>query len=440
MRIITALAAWLTASLAWSQAMFFDSSIVTNEVVADSLPRYESLVDSLMAEGYAPDTLMSLAPLPKQIFMPMVYSGYQIETNDSAFHPDYSGVKSMRWVEDVLAGIRRKQSTQQRMAMTSPWVVRYNLDNLPEPPKEYVAIVNPENHTISISEINANLDELTIEATEVKKKHWLRTFNASLQFSQAYVSPNWYQGGNNNLNALLDLYYNVKLNQKFHPKLLFETTFQYKLGVNNAPDDTLRTYNISTDIFQINTLFGYKAANNWYYSVTGQFKTQLLNAYPTNSHTLKSAFLSPGDLTIGIGMTYSHTNQPKTLQMDASLAPLSYNLAMCTNNQLDPTSYGVDAGHHFKSNFGSSMEWKLSWKICETINFNSRLFGFTDYDRAYADWENTLVFQLTKFMTTQIYAHLRYDTDTPPVDNPDWKKFQVKEILSIGFSYSFSTL
>ncbi len=443
MRIATAVAACLCGFCAWSQAMYQNSATVPDSLFAveDTLPRYESLLDSLLAEGYAPDTVMSFARLPRQFFLPQVYRTYQFVDSVKPFSPEITGTPGLEWAENLTATQRRMQAIQHRMLMTSPEVVKYNYAWLPEAPKEFVAVVNPEDHTISINEITADINSTTLEAEKIEKKHWIKTFNASLQFSQAYVSPNWYQGGNDNLNALIDLYYNVKLNQTFHPKLLFETTFQYKLGMNNAPDDSLRNYNVSTDILQINSVFGYKAAHNWYYSVTGQFKTQLINAYPTNSNQLKSAFLSPGELNLGLGMTYSHANPAKTVQFDASIAPFSYNLAMCTNNRLNPTAYGIDEGKHFKSNIGSSAECKLGWKICDTINFSSRLFCFTDYDRAYADWENTLVFQLTRFMTCQLYAHLRYDTDTPPSEDPGkWKKLQVKEILSIGFSYKFSTI
>lgn len=44
-------------------------------------------------------------------------------------------------------------------------------------------------------------------------------------------------------------------------------------------------------------------------------------------------------------------------------------------------------------------------------------------------------------MSAQVNVHARYDTLTPySVDHPDWKKLQVKEILSIGFSYAFSSI
>jgi hypothetical protein len=43
-------------------------------------------------------------------------------------------------------------------------------------------------------------------------------------------------------------------------------------------------------------------------------------------------------------------------------------------------------------------------------------------------------------LTTQIYAHARYDSQTPKVEGTSWKKLQLKEILSIGFAYKFSSI
>ena len=103
------------------------------------------------------------------------------------------------------------------------------------------------------------------------------------------------------LTAILNLVYNVKLNQKFYPKLLFETNISYKLGINSSPDDTIRSYNISEDLFQLNSKFGYKAFRRWYYSTSVQFKTQLLQSYNTNSTTLRSAFMSPSQTNVGVG-------------------------------------------------------------------------------------------------------------------------------------------
>ena len=446
--IITILASSVTAM---SQAMYrWSASQPSNsaEVLesTDIIPVAStpvSVSDSLIALYPEPDTLMSMSPLPRAFFLPAVFDSYDVpdSTPVDIFAPDYSGNPAMRWVEDATAVDRRSRAMLQRMYVNSPGAIPYFLSMLPEAPKEYYAVVDPIDHSIEIKEVvPQKIDVPTIEAPEIQKRHWIKTFNASLQFSQAYVSPNWYQGGNNNLNMLANIYYNVKLNPEYHKNLLFETTAQYKLGINNAPDESIHAYNISDDLFQINTTFGVKAAHRWYYSLTAQFKTQLLNSYNTNSHDLRSAFLSPGELTAGIGMTYNYANPKKTFTLDASISPLSWNMKTCFNKHMNETSYGIEPGRHTVSEYGSSAEGKITWQICDNISMRSRLFVFSDYSYAYGDWENTFMFNINRFLTTQIFVHMRYDSSTPDCDDPDWHKFQFKEILSFGFAYKFATI
>ncbi len=379
--------------------------------------------------------------LPDVFFMPPVYDKYSFYTPLTVAEKVHSGDPAMRWIEDYDVLARQMQTLNQTLFFNHPELVHYNMATLPEAPKQYITELDPSDFSITIREtVTGPADVPTIAPVEVKKKHWIRTFSANLQFSQAYVSPNWYQGGNNNLNALANIYYNVKLNEAYHPNLLFDTTAQYKLGMNNAPDDSINAYNISEDVLQLNTTFGIRAVKRWYYSFTGQFKTQLLNSYTSNTRDLKSAFLSPGELTAGVGMTYAYENAPKTIKFDASIAPVSYHLMTCINHRIDPGLYGIDEGRTSVSKFGSTVELKLGWRLSYNIMFTSRLFAFTDYDSFYADWENTLAFEINKFLTTQIYAHLRYDTQTPRVEDTNWKKLQVKEIFSIGFAYKFSSI
>lgn len=387
------------------------------------------------------DTVVSMQPLPRIFFMPAVFDTYEFADSSSLLEPEFSGVPQLRWAEEAEALQRRQSKLLRNLFYQNPQLIPYNLALLPEAPKRYTAVVNPQDHTIEIRELNAELPaQATLEVTEPQKRHWIRAFAASLQFSQAYVSPNWYQGGNNAINAQANILYNVKLNEAYHPNLLFETTVQYKLGINNAPDDSIHAYNISDDLFQVTSTFGIKAWKKWYYSLNLLFKTQLLNSYNSNSHQLRSAFLSPGELNLGLGMTYNYANTPGTVKLNISLAPLSYNMRICTNHAIDPTLYDIAENHHVKHKFGSSAELKFFWQIAHNISYNSRIFGFTNYQQAYADWENTLAFEINKFLTTQIYAHLRYDTATPPVENKKWHKLQVKEILSIGFAYKFSSI
>jgi hypothetical protein len=214
------------------------------------------------------------------------------------------------------------------------------------------------------------------------------------------------------------------------------------MGMNSAPDDSLRNVSISEDILQVNTTLGIKAAHNWYYSVTGQFKTQVLNSYVKNSQQLSSAFLSPGELNVGLGMTYNYANKKKTFTFDASLAPLSYNIKTCTkpNDVLSHESFNVSADRDYTMSFGSTAECKMTWQMTSNISFVSRLYVFSDYDYIQSDWENTLSMDINQYLSTQLYVHARYDSTTPRTDDPSWHKLQVKEILSFGVTYKFSTI
>ena len=349
---------------------------------------------------------------------------------------------AMTWINREMDMAKRMRRIKQNYIINNPRQVKYNYDSLPAPPKEFTAVVDPTKSTIVVKDLNLDKKDVeeTIEVNEVKRVNWLRSFDGSVQFSQAYISPNWYQGGNNNLNMIANAIYNVKLNQTFYPNLLFDTTVQYKLGVYSAPDDSLRNYSISEDIFRINSKFGLKAAKSWYYSVTADFKTQLFNGYKKNSNDLQASFLSPAELNIGLGMTYSYTNDKKKLSFDVSIAPLSYNLKICTNDRMDETAFGIDEGKTTAHQFGSSAEGKLTWKLMYNITYTSRLFLFSNYEYVQGDWEHRLSFDINRFLSTQIFVHLRYDSGSTHVPNASWKDWQMKEILSFGFNYKFSTI
>lgn len=419
--------------------LFFNPGIKAQTAVAapDDDDLTEITTDSVVVPM---DTVMVFAPLSKMTSLPAVYTHYKLEDTWDPFAPELTDEPWMRWIERSQAVHNNSHRLVQRFMIGHPDLVKGNIAFMELPPKQYYGTINPADHTIEIHEVEiAGPDKIEVE---IEKKHWLRTFDASLQFSQAYISPNWYQGGNSNLNFIANIYYNVKLNPTYHPKLLFEATMQYKLGINSAPDDSLRNYSISEDLLQLNSTFGIKAANHWYYSLTGQFKTQVLTSYVSNSRNLASAFLSPGELNLGLGMTYNYLSGKKKFSFDASISPLSYNLKMCIkpNDRLAHSAFGIDPDKSCAMKIGSSVEAKISWKIIDNITFNSRIFVFTDYGQVEADWENTLAMNINRYLTTQIYVHARYDTKTPPVENADWKKLQLKEILSFGVSYKFSSI
>lgn len=379
---------------------------------------------------------------PDYLFAPLVFEEYMPIGKATSEEEDHSVMSSLEfdlndsWLKSSLGNKQKVRDLRYKTMIYIPQSVRYNQKDLPVPPKTYVIAPNPTNRMVTIEEKKyTNIETVQVEA--VKVRNWIHSFNSSVQLSQAYLSENWYQGGENNINVIGNFVWNVKLNNNIHKKLLFENSVQYKVSINSAPQDTIRGYSISQDLFQVNTKFGYKAIKKWYYSATLRFKTQLLNNYASNTNDMKTSILSPAELNLGLGMTYSTTAKKNALKFDMSISPLSMDMNICREiKKIDPTSFGIDEGKHFKAAYGSNLEAKMSWKICDEVTWSSRLFAFTNYERVQSDWENTLNFSINKYLSTKLYAHLRYDDSV--TKDPSWKYWQFNEVLSFGFNYTFS--
>lgn len=322
------------------------------------------------------------------------------------------------------------------MMISNPATVEYADWNLPEPPR-----LPKEDYSFHAFLKRMNLPDIQPEAAiipevEIPRKNWLHYFNVGLQLSQAYVSSNWYQGGNSYVAGLFNFAWNATLNPVYHPNILFQSQLQYKLGVNSNPKGSLHKYNTSQDLFQYTLKTGLKAFNHWFYSLNLLFETQFFNAYPADSEQRSSTLLSPGTLNIGVGMTY--TLAKKGANLTVTISPLAYNLKTCVANDIDHAQFNIKPYRKTASEIGSSAEANLTWNFNEKISWKSRLFLFTDYSYFLADWENTINFQFSKLLSTQIYLHPRFDSSTE-ARATKWRHWMLHEILSFGISYTFQT-
>ncbi len=376
---------------------------------------------------------------------PRLFRGYRhIEDVDFSHMIDWSFPGSAKdatptWLARSKRAQRMLGDLEYEYILSHPYEKTYLSWELPEPPKlldddySFAGFLNrldiPEVTRQESIEVSANFE----------KTHWLHTTTDGIQFSQAYISPNWYQGGNSYLALLFNFYWNVKLNQVYHPNLMFESTLSYKLALNSVKDE-YHKYSISQDLFQYNLKTGFKAFRSWFYSFNLQFKTQFLNNYESNSDIRKAGFLSPAELTAGLGMTYNRNFRNDKLKFSASIAPITYNLKTCIDPKIDPVQYGIEAGHKVANQIGSSAELTLDWDLMSNINWKARVFAFTDYSYFMGDWENTLTFTINRFLSTQIYTHLRFDSSSELRPGSKWKHWMLKEILSFGLTYTFSTI
>lgn len=344
-----------------------------------------------------------------------------------------------QWMRRYIDNYNLISNTIYTMMVSDPALIRYAYWRLPVPPK-----MPKEDYSFKAYLKNLKIPGLRIVDTvntgaEPLHINWLHEFNIAMQLSQAYVSGNWYQGGNSYLAFLGNFLWDVQLNQVYHPKLMFQSTVSYKLAINSTPDDLYHKYSVSQDLFQYNLKAGYQAIHNWYYSFLLQFKTQFMRSYPANSETRTASFLSPGELNLGIGMTYTKEGKDQRWKISASIAPVSYNLKTCIDRYVDHAQFGIDSNKKLLNEYGSNAEVNFFWKIWDNITYTTRIFLFTDYTTFQGDWENTFNFQFNKFFSTQLYIHMRYDTAADSSISPKWHKWMMKEILSVGLSYTFNT-
>lgn len=398
-----------------------------------------------------PDIIWAYEECAPIFLGPHVFSGYRNYTSQKFTVPNADAIiaesmnprTSVR-IPNPISG--RLKAAFRKSALSNEIIYRYMTQhpeeveyaswNFPKPPalpdfdKRY-------NQLFQRFEIPVIADN-TIEGPERDRINWLHYFNVGVQFSQAYVSSNWYQGGNNYIALLFNFNWNVDLNTNYYPNLLFQSALSYRLAINSNPSENLHRYSLTQDNFQYNLKTGIKAFDHWFYSFTMQFRTPFFNTYPANSEDRTAAFLSPGSLTLGLGMTFNKENKKKTWKFSASIAPISYNLKMCMAKDVDHAQFSIPADRSTTSEIGSNLEANMTWKLSDNITWTSRMFLFTDYNYFLADWENTFNFAISRFFSTQLYLHPRFDSSSE-FNTSKWHYWMLKEILSIGISYTFSS-
>ena len=84
------------------------------------------------------------------------------------------------------------------------------------------------------------------ELLVLKPNFWSYGGNGYLQFSQNYISENWYKGGESTKSLVSGFTWQVKYDDK--QKTQFETKLEWKLGFITAPSDTVHTYKANNDL------------------------------------------------------------------------------------------------------------------------------------------------------------------------------------------------
>ena len=273
---------------------------------------------------------------------------------------------------------------------------------------------------------------LPMEIVVKKPNFWKYSGDYYLQMLQNYVSSNWYKGGESNYSMVASVTMQANYNNKQKVKL--DNKLEMKLGFQTSRGDTLHSFKTSEDLIRYTGKLGLQASKKWYYSLQLIAYTQFMRGYKSNDKMVYSDILSPLNINLSVGMDYNVAWFNKKLTGNIHLAPLAYNFKYVGRKEL-ATRYGLDEGKHTLNDFGSECTVDLTWAFTNTIKWKTRLYGYTTYERAEVEWENTISFQFNKYITSNLFIYPRFDDGAKKDDDHGY--WQLKEYMSIGFAYSF---
>ncbi|MBQ2124048.1 MAG: DUF3078 domain-containing protein [Bacteroidaceae bacterium] len=261
-----------------------------------------------------------------------------------------------------------------------------------------------------------------------KPNFWKIKSNFSLQFMQSYASSNWHQGATNYRNFLATC--NIEANYDNKRGFKVDNRLEMRLGFQNSHNDNEHSLKTHSDQIRLTNNFGLKAFKNWYYTISLQSWTQFYKGYRANDERVYSDFMSPFESVLSVGMDYAL--RVKNFEFTAKLAPFAGKLKYCDRRNL-VNNFGL-RDKHSRFEFGSNITSNFKWTICKNIQWNGRIYYFTDYKKAQIEWENTINLKINKYLSTKLYLYPRFDDSV--VKKPGKNYFQLKEELSLGIDIS----
>ena len=283
-----------------------------------------------------------------------------------------------------------------------------------------------------IEEKSLPIDIIPMNVVVTKPNFWTLKGDYSLQFMQNFISSNWYKGGESTYSMLGAVTMEANYNNK--QKVKWDNKLELKLGMQNTRSDSIHRLKTNEDLIRLTSKLGLQATKHWYYTLQVIGQTQFTHSYKSNDPTVYADFMAPGKLNVSLGMDYNVDWMKHKLKGTVHLAPVAYNLNYTRLLELS-TRLGIDEGKHALHDFGSQFTVDLTWELGEMLKWKTRLYGYTTYQRAELEWENTFVFQFNKWLAAQLFVYPRFDDSV--VRNDHHGYWQFKEFASVGFNYSF---
>lgn len=345
--------------------------------------------------------------------------------------------------EDVNAGINR---ALVQFYIRHPELVRYHDRQFQNEQVEMVR--TPEQQTIAedvkqvlnATDVDAALGNIVDAVDDIglhieRPNFWKFKGTFALRFTQNYFSENWYKGGDNNLTLLSSLLLEAKYDDQ--RRITWENRLDMRLGFVASRADTCHSYITNNDKLNLYSKLGVKAAKSWYYTASLEANTQFLPGYRVNDTRTWSKFCAPLDFYASLGMDF----KPKLKdgnELSVALLPLSYKFRYIRADEENiHKSYKME-NKSFHQDFGAKVEVNAKLKLAKDLLWKCRCYYFTSYKYAEAELENTLQYNLSRYIAAELFTLWRFDDNrSPDFYDDNLGYFQFKEYFTLGLTYNF---
>ncbi|MBN1819973.1 MAG: DUF3078 domain-containing protein, partial [Prolixibacteraceae bacterium] len=311
-------------------------------------------------------------------------------------------------------------------------------------------ISQPQSKEIQISNFEHTSGLRNIEKRFKVETPWSIGGDGTVGLTQTYLS-NWKKGGQSAVSMLIVLKGFANYSA-LNNKIKWENSMEIRNGwmKPGGKDENDERYESqkNDDKFELISRFGVSAFKKWYYSAEIDFQTQFFNGYkyPTSVNPEPiSAFMAPSKTLFKLGLDYKPNSN-----LSIFLSPITSKTVFVRDTlKINKSNYNIAAGKRSLWIPGLNAEVKYKTDLTEDISYETKYKMFMNYTKPFerfdVDWENLVVMKVNDYINMRFMLHLIYDDDIlfPVYDkegNETGKKpkLQVKELITVGFSYKIN--
>lgn len=267
----------------------------------------------------------------------------------------------------------------------------------------------------------------TLEETEVELYEWDVSLRTSLSGSQA-TYRNWSQGGVDNIALLGSVGFGSRYETE---RYVFNHTTSLRYGQTRIGEgDFIK----SDDIIRLRNQLRRKFRDERFGAILNvNFETQFGKGYDDpdppegEPRNLISRFMAPAYLNQVLGVSY---NPDRYFRAETGLAMKQ---TISADTDLSPL-FGLDEDQNFRNEAGFSVLLGYERQIMENIFYSGFAETFTNVNKPLSSTDflivNELTGQINRYISANLELAFAYNDDITD-------ELQVKQIISVGFSYAF---